>query len=87
MPVDLSKIEAFSKASGMRCAIDTILAGEAWKGTVLKEDPREMLREALPLKDRFSSTTLSQWLKSEGIDLGDSAINRHRNGNCRCARS
>ena len=86
VPVDLSEIDAFSKRVGMRCAIDILLAGAPWKGVTLVDDDRDKLRAALLEHDRFTNSALSNWLKSKKIDLGDSAIGRHRNGGCRCAR-
>lgn len=87
MSVDLSEIEGFGLTIGPPCAVGTLLAGKPWRGVILPEGGRDMLREALPQRDRFSSVTLSEWLKSKDVDLGDSAINRHRNGTCRCART
>lgn len=87
MPVDLSEIEAFSKGTGgPPCGTRTVLAGEPWKGGSLSKKDREMLKEALAQPDRFSSRTLAMWLRSKGIELGESAIGRHRSGGCRCER-
>ncbi len=55
--------------------------------TVLHEldaDDEQILLQALADEGRWPAYTLSQALKSKGVQLGDTPIRNHRRGSCRC---
>lgn len=59
------------------CKVRTVL-GE------LEPKDREILLSALNSPDLWPAKTLSNALKSRGLQLIDSSINRHREGICSC---
>lgn len=56
-------------------------------GTVLESlEPQdfEILSKALQDEGTWPAWTLSQALKSRGLQVGDTPIRNHRRGSCRC---
>jgi len=56
-------------------------------GSVLSEldiDDTQIMLKALADEDTWPAWTLSQALKSRGIQVGDTPIRNHRRGSCRC---
>ena len=77
----LSKAPA--SAAGLPCKVGTLLESD-----LLPEKDRETLRQVLetPLgaTGRRPNTAIASALREEGFDVGDSAVNKHRSGKCRC---
>jgi hypothetical protein len=69
--------------AGLPCKIGTLLSGEQ-----LSKEDRAKLAEVLEVPygapSRLPNTKIAAALREEGFDVGDSAVTKHRRGDCRC---
>jgi hypothetical protein len=69
--------------AGLPCKIGSLLAGNH-----LAKEEREKLAEVLDVPygapGRLPNTIIAEALRSEGLDIGDNAVTKHRSGRCRC---
>jgi hypothetical protein len=83
----MSLVEKLSQSSGtgagLPCKIGSLLAGNQ-----LSKDERDKLAEVLEVPygvpGRLPNTVIAEALRSEGLDVGDTAVTKHRRGSCRC---
>ena len=58
------------------------------KGTQLTQEDREKLAEVIETPygtpGRYTNAAIAKALREEGIPIGDSAVAKHRRGECRC---
>lgn len=69
--------------AGLPCKIGNLLYGNA----LSDEDKAkliEVLEEPYGTPGRLPNTTIARALREEGHDIGDTAVNKHRGGRCRC---
>ncbi len=72
----MDDINAEKRMTGTRCAVRTVLAS-------MDGPAREELAAAI--EDRgVSSGAIERALKRRGVHLGESSVQRHRRGACRC---
>jgi hypothetical protein len=68
---------------GLPCRIGTLL-----KGTQLNKEDKEKLAEVIETPygtpGRYTNAAITKALREEGIEVGESAIAKHRRGECRC---
>jgi hypothetical protein len=83
----MSLAERLSQApgsnAGLPCKIGSLL-----RGNQLSKEDQAKLAEVLDVPfgapGRLPNTTIAGILRDEGFDVGDSAVNKHRRGACRC---
>lgn len=75
----LAEIDAASTRRGPDCAVAVVL-------TELPADDADDLRIALS-NVRYTATSIAKTLTTRGFRIGDTSINRHRRGSCRCQTS
>lgn len=67
------------------CKIGSILVGPK-----LSDDDKKVLKEMLDTPEgapnRLNNATIAKVLREEGFDLSNSAVDRHRRGECGCNR-
>lgn len=69
--------------AGLPCKIGNLLYGDK----LTDEDKAELIRVLeVPYghPNRLPNTTIAAALREEGHDVGDTAVNKHRRGACRC---
>lgn len=85
----MSLADKFAEASKSKpvslCKVGTIV-----HGTALSEEDRKVLQEMLDTPEgapnRLNNATIAKVLREEGFDLSNSAVDRHRRGECGCNR-
>ena len=83
----MSLAERLSQSSGigagLPCKIGSLLTGEQ-----LSKEDKAKLAEVLEVPygapGRLPNTTIAAALRDAGLDVGDSAVTKHRRGACRC---
>ncbi len=77
--------EAISMANSKLCKLGALLAG-----TELSDDDKKNIEGILSIPEsnpaRVPNTTLGRILREEGYDISNSAVDRHRRGDCPCRR-
>jgi hypothetical protein len=72
-----------SNQAGLPCKIGSLI-----HGTQLSKEDSAKLQEVLEMPygtpGRLPNTAIAAALREEGLDVGDSAVNKHRRGQCRC---
>jgi hypothetical protein len=68
------------------CKIGNLLAG-----TTLPEQDKANLKAVLDVEEtnpsRINNSTIGRILREEGHDISNSAVDRHRRGDCPCKRT
>ena len=75
----LAEIEAARPIHGPPCSVHVAL-------TSMSEQDRDDLLAALGDR-RFFATTIAGVLRARGFEVGPSAVQRHRSGQCRCSQT
>ncbi len=80
------KLDIASKTSSIKlCKIGVILVS-----TELPEEDRKTLKSVLDVPEltpnRISNVQIGRILREEGYDVSNSAVDRHRRGECSCTR-
>lgn len=80
----LEKLEQVTPlGAGLPCKIGSLLNGDK-----LSAEERAKLQEVLDVPygtpGRLPNTTIAAALRSEGYDVGNAAVNKHRRHACRC---
>lgn len=77
--------EAVSLANKKLCKLGVLLVG-----TELSEEDKKNIEAILSVPEsnpsRVPNTTLGRILREEGYDVSNSAVDRHRRGDCSCNR-
>jgi hypothetical protein len=77
--------EAVSTANSKLCKLATVLAGPD-----LSPEDKKHIENILATPEsnpaRVPNTTLGRILREEGYDVSNSAVDRHRRGDCSCNR-
>jgi hypothetical protein len=77
--------EAISTANSKLCKLATILASKE-----LSSEDKKNIEAILAVPEsnpaRVPNTTLGRILREEGYDVSNSAVDRHRRGDCSCNR-
>jgi hypothetical protein len=78
-------IEATERAASSACKLGILLIGEKLSD---KEKQQLTLILQVPEDDprRVSNSSLGKVLREEGFDISNSSVDRHRRGDCSCAR-
>lgn len=85
----LQKLEESTPTyAGLPCKVGTLIKGGKLNGRGLSVEEQAKLEEVLEVPygtpGRLPNTTIAAALRSEGYDVGDTAINKHRRHACRC---
>jgi len=80
------KLSAANTTHAVRlCKIGSLLAG-----SILSEQDKANLKAVLDVEDanptRINNSTIGRILREEGHDISNSAVDRHRRGDCPCKR-
>ncbi len=77
--------EAMSEASNKLCKLGAVI-----KSSGLSDEDKKRIEIILSIPDsnpaKVPNTVLAKILREEGYDISNSAVDRHRRGDCPCSR-